>query len=45
MEIECECSFHDILSKDIFQNDLIGNNILIKETLKDLTDIISNLNL
>ena len=45
LEIECECSFHDLLSKDIFQNDLIGNNVLIKETLKDLTDIISNLNL
>jgi len=45
LEVECECTFHDLLSKDIFQNELIGDNIFIKETLKDLTEIISNLNL
>ena len=45
LKVECECVFHDLLSNDIFQNELIGDNIFIKETLKELSEIISNLNL
>ena len=45
LEVGCECTFHDLLSNEIFRNELIGDNILIKETLKELSEIISNLNL
>ena len=44
-EAECECTFQDLLSKSIFQNELLGDNILVKETLKEILEIIYNLNL
>ena len=45
LEAECECIFQDLLNKRILQNELIGDNILVKETLKEVMDIISNLNI
>ena len=45
MEAECECTFHDLLSKNIFDNDLIGDNVLIKETIEGIIEMLSNLNL
>ena len=44
MEAECECTFQDLLNKNIFENDLIGNNVLIKESVQEIMDIINNLN-
>ena len=44
-EAECECTFQDLLSKSIFQNELLGDNILVKETLQGIMEIIYNLNL
>ena len=45
MKAECECTFQDLLSNNIFQNDIIGDNVLIKESLEDLMEILSNLNI
>ena len=45
MKAECECIFQDLLSKNIFENDLFGNNVLIKESLEEIKDILNNLNL
>ena len=45
MEAECECTFQDLLSKNIFDNDLIGGNVLIKETVEEIIEMISNLNI
>ena len=45
MEAECECPFQDLLSKKIYDNDLFGNNFLIKESLDQINDILNNLNL
>jgi hypothetical protein len=45
LEAECECMFQDLLNKRILQNELIGDNILVKETLQEVMDIISNLNI
>jgi hypothetical protein len=44
-EAECECTFQDLLSKSIFQNELLGDNILVKETLQEIMEIIYKLNL
>ena len=44
-EAECECTFQDLLSKSIFQSELLGDNILVKETLQEIMEIIYNLNL
>ena len=45
MQVKCECTFQDLLSNNIFQNDLIYDNVLVKETLGEIMDIISKLNL
>ena len=45
MEAECECTFYDLLSKSIFDNDLIGDNVLIKETIEQIIEMLSNLNI
>ena len=45
MEAECECTFYDLLSKNIFDNDLIGDNVLIKETIEGIIEMLSNLNI
>jgi len=45
MEAECECTFYDLLSKSIFDNDLIGDNVLIKETIEEIIEMLSNLNI
>ena len=45
MKAECECKFQDLLSKNIFDNDLFGDNILIKESIQEISDMINNLNL
>ena len=45
MEAQCECTFQDLLSKNIFQNDLIGDNVLIKEALGEIMEMLSNLNI
>ena len=45
LEAECECMFQDLLNKKILQNELIGDNLLVKEALQEVMDIISNLNL
>ena len=45
MKIECDCHFQDLLSKNLFDNDIIGGNILIKETAKEIMEMISNLNI
>ena len=45
LEVGCECAFQDLLSKDILENELFRDNILIKETVKEVSQIISNLNL
>ena len=45
LRAECECTFQDLLSNDLFKNDIIGDNVLIKETLKELIEMASNLNL
>ena len=45
LRAECECTFQDLLSNDLFNNDIIGDNVLIKETLKELIEMASNLNL
>ena len=45
MRAECECTFQDLLSNDLFNNDIIGDNVLIKETVKELIEMASNLNL
>ena len=44
-EAECECGFQDLLSKNIFNNELIGDNVLIKESLEEIMDMVSNLNI
>ena len=44
MKAECECTFQDLLSKNIYENDLFGNNIIIKESLQEITDMLNNLN-
>ena len=38
-------TFHDLLSIDILNNEIIGDNILIKEALGEIKDILSNLNI
>ena len=45
LEAECECIFQDLLSKRILKNELIGDNLLVKETLQEVMEIISNLNI
>ena len=45
MKAECECTFQDLLSNNIFNNDLFGDNVLIQEALEELMEMISNLNL
>ena len=45
MKAECECTFQDLLSNDLFQNDLIGDNVLVKEALEEIAEIMSNLNI
>ena len=45
LKAECECKFHDLLSKSILDNDLLGNNVLIKESLQEIADMINNLNI
>ena len=45
MKAECECTFQDLLSNNIFNNDLFGDNVLLKEALEELMEMISNLNL
>ena len=45
MKAECQCAFQDLLSKNIFQNDLIGNNVLIKESLEEVIEMVNNLNI
>ena len=45
LKAECECTFQDLLSKNIFSNDLFGNNVLIKESLQGIVDMINNLNI
>ena len=45
MKAICECTFQDLLSINLFQNDLIGDNVLIKETLEEIVEMMSNLNL
>ena len=44
MEAECECTFQDLLSKNFFENDLFGNNVLLKESLEEtLTKALAKL--
>ena len=45
MEVICECTFQDLLSSNIFNNELIGNNVLVRESLEEIADMLSNLNL
>ena len=45
MQAECECIFQDLLDKNILGNNLIRNNILIKESLQEIADMINELNL
>ena len=45
IKAECECAFQDLLSKNIFDNSLIGDNILIRESLQELLEMVNNLNL
>ena len=45
MKAECECKFQDLLSNDFFHNDIIGDNVLIQETLNNIFEMLSNLNL
>ena len=45
MKAECECKFQDLLSKNIYENDLFGNNILMKESLEEISEMLSNLNI
>ena len=45
MKAECECKFQDLLSNDLFHNDIIGDNVIIKETINNIIEMISNLNL
>ena len=45
MEAICECTFHDLLSLDFLNNDLIGDYILVKETLDEIDNMLSNLNI
>ena len=45
MEIICECTFQDLLDKNILENNLIGKNIIIKESLQEVVDMINDLNL
>ena len=44
MEAKCECIFHDLLSMSILNNELIGDNILVKETIREFMDMLDNLN-
>ena len=44
MKAECECTFQDLLSKNIYDNDLFGNNILIRESIQEIVNMINNLN-
>ena len=45
MEAKCECTFNDLLNADIFSNNLFGNNLLIKETLENIRNVINNMNI
>ena len=45
MKAECECKFQDLLSKNIYENDLFGNNVLMKESLEEISEMLSNLNI
>ena len=45
MKIECDCHFQDLLSNNLFENKIIGDNILIKESVKEIMEMISNLNI
>ena len=45
MKAECECTFQDLLNKNIFENDLFRDNVLIKESLDEITEMLYNLNL
>ena len=45
MQAKCECIFHDLLSISILNNELIGDNILIKEAVGQLMDVLDNLNI
>ena len=44
MKVECECTFQDLLSKNIYEKDLFGNNILMKESLEGISEMLNNLN-
>ena len=45
LKAECECTFQDFLCKKILDNALFGNNILIKESIQEIEDLITNLNI
>ena len=45
MEAKCECTFHDLLNADFFSNNLFGDNLLVKETLEDIKNVINNMNI
>ena len=45
MKAECECTFQDLLSKNIYENNLFGNNILMKESLEGVSEMLNNLNM
>ena len=45
MKAECECKFQDLLSKNIYENNLFWDNVLIKESLDNIVEIFVNLNL
>ena len=45
MRAECECTFQDLLNKNIFDNDLFRDNVLIKESLEEITEMLYNLNI
>ena len=45
MKAECVCSFQDLLNNNNFINNIIGDNVLIKDALKEVMEMISNLNI
>ena len=45
MKTKCECTFHDLLNKDIFNKDIFMDNVLINEALKEVGEMLSNLNI
>ena len=45
MKVECECIFQDLLSNSLLDNDLVGDNVIIKGFFAELREMIGNLNL